>query len=118
VTQLSPWIVTLDALEPFRCEAPLQEPGVLPYLQEADRCVCARARARVCVCVCVCACVRVCVCVRACVCVWVGGQWGNAKGQVFVLTFPATTHTRIPDPNATPMRPQSTRHAGTGLTST
>lgn len=36
-TQLSPWIVTLDALEPFRVEAPVQEPGVLPYLQEKDR---------------------------------------------------------------------------------
>ncbi|KAI8469420.1 MAG: Fumarylacetoacetase [Monoraphidium minutum] len=37
VTQLSPWIVTLDALEPFRCDAPPQEPGVLPYLKESDR---------------------------------------------------------------------------------
>lgn len=36
-TQLSPWVVTLDALEPFRCAAPAQEPGVLPYLREADR---------------------------------------------------------------------------------
>jgi fumarylacetoacetase len=30
---LSPWIVTLDALEPFRTEGPKQEPEVLPYLQ-------------------------------------------------------------------------------------
>ena len=30
---ISPWIVTLDALEPFRVEGPNQEPEVLPYLQ-------------------------------------------------------------------------------------
>ena len=30
---LSPWIVTLEALEPFRVESPKQEPEVLPYLQ-------------------------------------------------------------------------------------
>lgn len=36
-TQVSPWIVTLDALEPFRCEAGSQEPAVLPYLQETHR---------------------------------------------------------------------------------
>lgn len=30
---LSPWIVTLDALEPFRVSSPVQEPEVLPYLQ-------------------------------------------------------------------------------------
>jgi fumarylacetoacetase len=29
---LSPWIVTMDALEPFRCEGPTQEKQVLPYL--------------------------------------------------------------------------------------
>ena len=29
---MSHWIVTLDALEPFRCAAPKQEPPVLPYL--------------------------------------------------------------------------------------
>ena len=29
---ISPWIVTLDALEPFRVEGPLQAPRVLPYL--------------------------------------------------------------------------------------
>ncbi len=28
----SPWIVTLEALEPFRIHGPEQEPGVLPYL--------------------------------------------------------------------------------------
>ncbi|WIA08932.1 hypothetical protein OEZ85_008349 [Tetradesmus obliquus] len=36
-TQVSPWIVTLDALEPFRCEAAAQDPPVLPYLQESSR---------------------------------------------------------------------------------
>lgn len=30
---VSPWIVTLEALEPFRCAGPVQEPQVLPYLQ-------------------------------------------------------------------------------------
>lgn len=30
---VSPWIVTLEALEPFRVETPKQEPEVLPYLQ-------------------------------------------------------------------------------------
>lgn len=30
---ISPWIVTLDALEPFRVKGPTQEPEVLPYLQ-------------------------------------------------------------------------------------
>lgn len=29
---LSPWIVTLEALEPFRVEGPAQNPAVLPYL--------------------------------------------------------------------------------------
>ena len=30
---ISPWVVTLDALEPFRVKGPEQEPAVLPYLQ-------------------------------------------------------------------------------------
>lgn len=30
---VSPWIVTLEALEPFRVKGPLQEPQPLPYLQ-------------------------------------------------------------------------------------
>lgn len=30
---VSPWIVTLEALEPFRYAGPKQEPAVLPYLQ-------------------------------------------------------------------------------------
>ncbi|XP_010270099.1 PREDICTED: fumarylacetoacetase [Nelumbo nucifera] len=33
-TTISPWIVTLDALEPFACDAPKQEPHPLPYLAE------------------------------------------------------------------------------------
>lgn len=31
-SSISPWIVTLEALEPFRVAGPLQEPEVLPYL--------------------------------------------------------------------------------------
>ncbi|MBP7389093.1 MAG: fumarylacetoacetase [Chitinophagales bacterium] len=30
---ISPWVVTLEALEPFRVETPTQEPEVLPYLK-------------------------------------------------------------------------------------
>ena len=33
---VSPWIVTLDALEPFRVKAPAQQPEVLPYLKRAN----------------------------------------------------------------------------------
>ena len=29
---ISPWVVTLDALEPFRVDGPVQNPHVLPYL--------------------------------------------------------------------------------------
>ncbi|KAL8158702.1 hypothetical protein V2J09_000239 [Rumex salicifolius] len=36
-TTISPWIVTLDALEPFACEAPTQDPPPLPYLTEKAR---------------------------------------------------------------------------------
>lgn len=36
-TSVSPWVVTLEALAPFRCAAPAQEPAVLPYLAEGDR---------------------------------------------------------------------------------
>ncbi len=32
-TSISPWVVTLDALAPFRTPSPKQEPPVLPYLQ-------------------------------------------------------------------------------------
>ena len=34
---ISPWIVTLDALEPFRVDGPKQEPAVLPYLNSSGR---------------------------------------------------------------------------------
>lgn len=35
---VSPWIVTLDALEPFRVSGPVQDPKVLPYLEyEGDK---------------------------------------------------------------------------------
>ncbi|MBA0839994.1 hypothetical protein Goarm_005674 [Gossypium armourianum] len=33
-TTISPWIVTLDALQPFACDAPKQDPPPLPYLAE------------------------------------------------------------------------------------
>ncbi len=36
-TSISPWIVTIDALMPFACEAPAQDPEPLPYLREQDR---------------------------------------------------------------------------------
>jgi fumarylacetoacetase len=32
-SSISPWIITLDALEPFRIKGPEQSPEVLPYLQ-------------------------------------------------------------------------------------
>ena len=34
-SSISPWVVTLDALEPFRAAGPVQEPAPLPYLQTA-----------------------------------------------------------------------------------
>ncbi|WP_306352546.1 fumarylacetoacetase [Flavobacterium sp. '19STA2R22 D10 B1'] len=37
-SSISPWIVTMDALEPFRTKGPKQEPQPLPYLQiDGDR---------------------------------------------------------------------------------
>ncbi len=33
-SSISTWIVTLDALEPFRVESPKQDPSPLPYLQQ------------------------------------------------------------------------------------
>lgn len=36
-TTISPWVITLDALEPFLCEGPLQDPAPLPYLDEQTR---------------------------------------------------------------------------------
>lgn len=32
-SSVSPWIVTLDALEPYRCKGPVQDVKVLPYLE-------------------------------------------------------------------------------------
>lgn len=32
-SHISPWIVTLDALEPFRVNGPVQDPKVFPYLE-------------------------------------------------------------------------------------
>ncbi|WP_174567127.1 fumarylacetoacetase [Algoriphagus sp. A40] len=32
-SSISPWVVTLEALEPFRSASPLQEPEVFPYLK-------------------------------------------------------------------------------------
>ncbi len=34
---MSPWVVVLEALDPFRVEGPKQEPAVLPYLQYEGR---------------------------------------------------------------------------------
>jgi len=34
-TSISPWVVTREALEPFRVQGPKQEPQPLPYLQQA-----------------------------------------------------------------------------------
>jgi fumarylacetoacetase len=34
-TSISPWIVTMDALEPFRVAGPLQDPEPLPYLRQS-----------------------------------------------------------------------------------
>jgi len=33
-TSISPWIVTMDALEPFRVPGPVQDPQPLPYLRQ------------------------------------------------------------------------------------
>jgi fumarylacetoacetase len=35
-TSISPWIVTMEALEPFRVNGPTQEPTPLPYLQQTS----------------------------------------------------------------------------------
>ena len=34
-TSISPWVVTREALEPFRCEPPQREAALLPYLNES-----------------------------------------------------------------------------------
>ena len=36
-SSISPWIVTMDALEPFRTKVPTQEPTPLPYLQQKGK---------------------------------------------------------------------------------
>ncbi len=36
-SSISPWIVTLDALEPFRTKGPVQDPTPLPYLQQKGK---------------------------------------------------------------------------------
>lgn len=36
-SSVSPWVVTLDALTPFKITAPVQDPAVLPYLQHEPR---------------------------------------------------------------------------------
>ena len=36
-TSISPWVVTPDALAPFLCDAPEQDPAPLPYLTESAR---------------------------------------------------------------------------------
>ncbi|WP_022822947.1 fumarylacetoacetase [Hymenobacter norwichensis] len=35
-SSVSPWVVTLDALEPFRVAGPVQEPEPLPYLTQSN----------------------------------------------------------------------------------
>jgi len=35
-TSVSPWVVPMEALEPFRVPAPAQEPAVLPYLRDPE----------------------------------------------------------------------------------
>ena len=36
-SSMSPWVVTMDALEPFKVEGPKQDPPVLPYLETAGK---------------------------------------------------------------------------------
>lgn len=36
-TSLSPWVVTMDALEPFIVPGPVQDPKPLPYIQENNQ---------------------------------------------------------------------------------
>jgi fumarylacetoacetase len=36
-TSISPWMVTMDALEPFRVEGPIQDPEPLPHLRSGKR---------------------------------------------------------------------------------
>jgi len=36
-SSISPWIITLDALEPFRVSSPVQEPKPMPYLRQTGK---------------------------------------------------------------------------------
>jgi fumarylacetoacetase len=36
-TSISPWMVSLEALEPFRCAGPAQQPTPLPYLRQGGK---------------------------------------------------------------------------------
>ena len=36
-SSIAPWIVPIEALDPFRVQGPVQEPAVLPYLQYAGK---------------------------------------------------------------------------------
>ena len=36
-TSISPWVVSMDALEPFRAESPVQQPEPLPYLKQSGK---------------------------------------------------------------------------------
>ena len=36
-TSISPWVITLEALEPFRCSGPKQDPKPLPYLNTSGK---------------------------------------------------------------------------------
>ncbi|MBI3525850.1 MAG: fumarylacetoacetase [Betaproteobacteria bacterium] len=36
-TSISPWVITMEALEPFRVQGPTQNPQPLPYLQQTGR---------------------------------------------------------------------------------
>ena len=36
-TSISPWIITMDALEPFRAKGPKQDPAPFPYLQQKGK---------------------------------------------------------------------------------
>ena len=36
-TSISPWVVTMEALEPFRIESPVQDPAPLPYLKQSGK---------------------------------------------------------------------------------
>ena len=36
-SSVSPWVVTLEALDPFRVDGPVQDPAVLPYLEYSGK---------------------------------------------------------------------------------